>query len=105
MKRLVTVYVHRYDEKNNVWQKHSLKNAFVSGTAESYSLSDTLRRDGKVTIRIMGDSAADVLPQDVISFQESPGTNPPDSGTQVVVSVTKNSRGSKIVRHTKIICK
>lgn len=105
MKRLVTVYVHRYDEKNNIWQKHLLENAYVSGTVDSYGLSDTLHREALVTIRIMGDSRADVVPQDVISFNEVEGANPPDSGALVVVSVTKNSRGSKNVHHTKIICK
>lgn len=105
MKHLVTVYVHRYDEKHNIWQKHSLENAFVSGTVDSYGLSDTLRREALVTIRIMEDSMADVLPQDVISFKEVEGAKAPERDALVVVSVTKNSRGSKNVRHTKIICK
>lgn len=105
MRQLLTVYVHRYDEKNNIWQKHLIENVLVSDTVESYTLSDTLRRDARLTLRVMGNHTADVLPQDVISFSEAADANPPDSGTAVVVSVTKNSRGSKKVRHTKIICK
>lgn len=105
MRHLLTVYVHRYDEKNNIWQKHPLENVMISDTVETYSLSDTLRRDARLTLRVMGNDAADVMPQDVISFSESADKNPPDSGTAVVVSVTKNSRGSNKVRHTKIICR
>lgn len=105
MKHLLTVYVYRYDEKNNIWHKHALENVTVSGTKEAYRLSDTLSRDGQVTMRVMGNPAADVLAQDVISLCKSAGENPPDSNTLVVVSVTKNIRGSKEVHHTKIVCR
>ena len=105
MKHLKTVYVHRYDEKNHIWHKTELSGVLVSGTVDAFSLSDTLRRDGYVSMRVMGKADADVLPQDVISFEVSDGAEPPELGAAVVVSVTKNDRGSKTVRHTKILCR
>ena len=105
MKHLTSVYVHRYDEKNHSWRKSELSGVLVSGTVEAFNLSDTLGRDAYITIRVMGDTDADVSPQDVISFEASDKAEPDDVGTAVVVSVTKNNRGSKTVRHTKIICK
>ena len=105
MKHLRTVYVHRYDEKNHTWHKTELSGVLVSGTVKAYNLSDTLKRDAGIVLRVMGDADADVLPQDVISFEASESVEPQEVGTAVVVSVTKNNRGSKAVRHTKIICR
>ena len=105
MKYLKTVYVHRYSESDDAWHKKELSGVLVSGTQNSYSLSDTLNRDAHITLRVMGNADADVIPQDVISFKESDGAAPPDNDIAVVVSITKNSCGSKRVRHTKIICR
>lgn len=104
MKNFMTVYAYRYDEKENLWCEKELENVLVSGSKDSYNLSDTLNRDAHVTLRIMGNESVDVLPQDVISFSKSEdGTLPEDR--LVVVAVRKNYWGSRRVRHTKIICK
>ncbi len=104
MKYLKTIYLYRYDEKENTWQKRELEKALVSGSSESYNLSDTLNRDAHVTLRIMGDDAQDVMPQDIISLENTEEI-PPKENFLVVVSVCKNSLGSKRVRHTKILCR
>lgn len=105
MKYLKTVYVHRYDEKEHIWHKSEFSRVLVSGTVNGYDLSDTLNRDTQIVLRVMGTDDADILPQDVISFEVTEGEAPPSANTAVVVSVTKNSRGSAKVRHTKIVCR
>ncbi len=105
MKYLKTVYLYRYDEKENTWCKSEIKNVLVSGSSESYNLSDTLNRDARVVLRVMGDDNADVLPQDIVSLDKTNDEKPPQNKVLVVVSVNRNSYGSKRVRHTKIICK
>lgn len=105
MRYLKSVYVFRYDEKEHIWNKHELNRVLVSGTRESYKLSDTLDRDAYTVIRVMQNPLADVKPQDVIAFELSCGDAPPDEGCAVVVSVTRNTQGSSRVQHTKIICK
>ena len=104
MKGLKTIYVYRYDEKENLWCEKEFKDVFVSGTKDSYNLSDTLNRDAHVTLRVMMNGNVDILPQDVISFSKSAGGTPPEDRL-VVVEVRKNVWGSRRVRHTKIICK
>lgn len=105
MRFLKTVYRHRYDEKNNTWSKKIIKNVLISGSCESYNLSDSVNRDGHIVLRIMGDDNADVLVQDVISFSESYKNAPPEKGSGYVVSVVKNSRGTKNVHHTRVTLK
>ena len=105
MKFLKTAYCYRYDEKKNIWSKKEIKNVLVSGSNESYNLSDTLNRDAHIILRVMGDDNADILAQDVISFKEVQGNTPPDNDIAVVVLVSHNSLGSKRVRHTKLVCK
>lgn len=105
MKYLKSVYVFRYDEKEHVWKKHELSRVLVSGTRQSYKLSDTLNRDANTILRVMQNPEADVMPQDVIAFEMSYGDTPPDEGCAVVVSVTRNTQGSNRVQHTKIVCK
>jgi len=105
MKYLKTVALYRYDEQKNVWSFKELKNVLVSGTGESYNLSDTLNRDAHITLRVMGDDNADILPQDIISLVKTNEITPPDRNTAVVVAVFKNSLGSKRIRHTKVLCK
>lgn len=104
MKGLKTVYLYRYNEKENSWCEKELNNVFVSGSKDSYNLSDTLNRDARVTLRVMSDGNVDVLPQDVISFSKSEDGTPPEDRL-VVIEVRKNFWGSRRVRHTKIICK
>ena len=104
MKGLKTVYLYRYNEKENSWSEKELKNVFVSGSKDSYNLSDTLNRDAHVILRVMGNANVDILPQDAISFSKSEdGTLPEDR--LVVVEVRKNIWGSRRVHHTKIVCK
>ncbi len=105
MKYLKTVALYRYDEQKNVWSKKEIKNVLVSGTDKSYNLSDTLNRDAHITLRVMGDDNADILPQDIVSFDVINETTPPDENFAVVVAVCKNSLGSKRIRHTKVLCK
>lgn len=105
MKYLKTVSLYRYDEQKNVWSKKELKNVLVSGTDKSYNLSDTLNRDAHIILRIMGDDNADVLAQDVISFDKTNEITPPDENIAVVVAVNKNALRSRRIRHTKVLCK
>lgn len=105
MKYLKSVYVFRYDEKEHKWSKSELNRVLVSGTRQSYNLSDTLDRDAYTVIRVMQNPNADVLPQDIIAFEENCGDMPPEENFGVVVSVTRNTQGSNRVQHTKIICK
>lgn len=104
MRTFHTVYRYRYDENTGAWQKIELKNVLVSGTLNSYALSDTQNRDANLTLRVVSGDVIDVLPEDVIAFIGKPGDTPPQ-GSAVVVSVTDNRRGGKYVRHTKILCK
>ena len=105
MKYLKSIYVFRYDEKRHKWKKTELNKVLVSGSCESYNLSDTLNRDAHMVLRVMQNPEADVLPQDVVVFDENCGDEPPESGASVVVAVTRNTQGSIRVQHTKIICK
>lgn len=105
MKYLKTIYLYRYDEKENIWHRSEIQNVLVSGSSESYNLSDTLNRDAHVILRVMGNDNADVLPQDVISLDETNEEKPPKRNALIVVSVTKNSCGGKRVRHTKVLCR
>lgn len=105
MKYLKTVYVFRYDEKMHTWSRRELSSVLISGTLQNYSLSDTLNRDAYCVLRVMQNTDADVLPGDVVVFEVPEGDVPPDKNRAVVVSVTKNNRGSKRVQHTKIICR
>ena len=99
-----TVHLYRYDEKENIWSYKELKNVLVFGSDKKYNFSDSLNRDTQLTLRIMGDSDADVLPQDVVSFSFTNKNSPPDIGTFVVTEVLKNDFGSKRIRHTKVLC-
>ena len=105
MKHLNKVYCHKYDEKAQVWRKYEIADVLVFGTYMNYNLSDTLNRDATVTLRIMGDCSVQVEPQDIISFEATQDTAPPNNNTVLVVSVKKNQWGSRRVRHTKIICR
>ncbi|MBQ3181137.1 MAG: hypothetical protein IJB50_00015 [Clostridia bacterium] len=105
MKYLKTVSLYRYDEQKNVWSVKELKNVLVSGTDKSYNLSDTLNRDAHIILRVMGSDNADILPQDIISFDKTNEKTPPNENIAVVVAVFKNSLGSKRIRHTKVLCK
>lgn len=105
MKFLKTANLYRYDEKQNIWSKSELKNLLVSGSDKSYNLSDTLNRDAHIILRVMGDDDADILPQDVISFELTDEMTPPKENVAVVVSVSHNSLGSMRVRHTKVLCR
>lgn len=100
-----TVHLYRYDEKENTWSCKELKNVLVAGSDKKYNLSDSLSRDTRLTLRIIGDVDVDVLPQDVISFSTADKNSPPDIGAFVVVEVLKNDFGSKRVRHTKVLCR
>ncbi len=102
MRYLKTVYRYRYDEKEHIWHKCQLFNVLASGTMNNYNLSDELNRDAYIVLRIMGEDNADIKVQDVIAFCD--GKTPPKEKA-VVISVTKNSQGSKRVRHTKVVCK
>ena len=105
MKYLKTVYIFRYDEKNHTWKKSTLERVLISGTMQSFGLSDTLKRDAYAVLRVMQNPDADVLPQDVVAFCEECSDVPPDTGCGVVISVTRNTQGSKRVQHTKIVCR
>ena len=100
-----TVHLYRYDEKEGTWSYKELKNVLVTGSDKNYNLSDSLTRDTQLTLRIMGDSDADILPQDVISFSFKDKKSPPEIGAFVVVGVLKNDFGSKHIRHTKVLCR
>ena len=105
MKYLRSVYIFRYDEKEHTWTRHELCGVLVSGNSENYKLSDTLNRDAHIVLRVMQNPDADVMPQDVVVFDEDCGDRPPEVGGYIVLSVTRNTQGSKRVQHTKVICK
>lgn len=98
-----TVYLKRYDEKTNIWSYKELKNVLVSGNDENYNLSDALNRDAQITLRVMGDGREDILPQDIISFDEINESSPQSTKTYTVTAVCKNTLGSKRIRHTKVL--
>lgn len=100
-----TVHLYRYDEKKNSWSYKELKNVLVTGCDKKYNYQDSLNRDAQLTLRIMGDVDADILPQDIISFSLKDKNSPPDIGAFVVVGVLKNDFGSKRIRHTKVLCR
>lgn len=103
MRFIKTVYLKRYDEKTNIWSYKELKNVLVSGSEESYNLSDTLNRDAQITLRVMGEGCEDILPQDIISFDEINESTPQSEKTYTVTAVCKNLLGSKRIRHTKVL--
>ena len=103
MKKLKTITVYRYDEKNSVWSRRELKNVFYTGEKQAYTLSDTLNKNVNLILRVMGETACDVNPSDVIFLGTHQGETPPDDG-YVVVSVVRNEQG-EITRHTKILCR
>ncbi len=103
MKNLKTIKVFRYDEKENTWSSKEIKNVFITGTKESYNLSDTMDKRASQVMRVMGDSACDVMAADRIVVMPCDTVTPPD-GAAVVVSVTKNGHGIKTA-HTKILCR
>lgn len=103
MKKLKTAKVFRYDEKENLWRSWEVEGIFVTGTAESFNLSDTLDRSANLVLRVMGDTTCDVKAADKITFEPWEGTTPPD-GAHVVVSVTRNEHGIN-TSHTKILCR
>lgn len=103
MRFLKTVYLKRYDEKTNIWSYKELKNVLVSGNDENYNLSDSLNRDAQITLRVMGDGREDILPQDIISFDEINESSPQSKKTYTVTAVSKNVLGSKRMRHTKVL--
>lgn len=105
MKLKKTVYRYRYDERTHIWSVIELLNVLVSGSVDSYNLSDTLNRDARVVLRVLGDDEADVSPQDIITFAQAKNGIPNDNDKLVVVAVSKNSNGTKRVHHTKILCK
>ncbi len=105
MKLKKTVYRYRYNENTHSWSVIELCNVLLSGTRESYNLSDTLNRDANVVLRVLGDDSADVSPQDVITFERAENGTPEAFSNLVVVAVFRNSNGTKRVRHTKILCK
>ena len=105
MKYLKSVYIFRYDEKEHIWSKREINRVLVSGTYQDYKLSDTLDRDAHIVLRVMQNPDADVMPQDVVVFDENCGDTPPEDGKCIVVSVTRNTQGSSRVQHTKIICR
>ena len=98
-----TVYLKRYDEKNHIWSYKELKNVLLT-VKENYNLSDALNRDAQIILRVMGDGNADVLPQDVISFEKMDGASE-NLKTYTVVSVIKNTSCSNRLRHTKVLCR
>lgn len=103
MRRLKSVYVYHYDEKECTWTHFVLENVLVSGTINSYSLTDTQNKDARLTVRVFCDEEVEVFPEDVISFEESPSGKPDMTKSCVVVSVADNRFGTKKVRHTKIL--
>lgn len=103
MKNLKVVKVFRYDEKENVWSHHEVKNVFITGTDESYNLSDTLDKNVSKVMRVMGDVSCDVQVADRIVVMPYDAETPPNDAP-VVVSVTRNEHGLN-TSHTKILCR
>lgn len=103
MKNLKTIKVFRYDETKCVWSVGEVKNVFITGTKESYTLSDTQDRETKQIMRVMGDVLCDIQVSDRIVVMPYEGNVPPDNAV-VVVSVTRNEHGTN-TPHTKILCK
>jgi len=105
MKYLKNAYVFRYDEKTHTWKKIILERVLVSGTAQNFRLSDTLDRDAYLVLRIMQNPQADIQPQDVVAFEDDLNDIPPEENRYIVVSVTRNTQGSKRVQHAKVMCR
>lgn len=103
MKNLKTIKVFRYDEKENTWSSKEIENVFITGTKESYSLSDTMDKRASQVMRVMGDLTCDVMAADRIVVMPCDATTPPDDAA-LVVSVTRNEHGTNTA-HTKILCR
>ena len=103
MRFIKTVRLKRYDEKTNIWSYKELKNVLVSGDEENYNLSDALDRDAQITLRVMGDGRDDILPQDIILLDEMNEPSPRGLKEYTVTAVSKNTLGSKRIRHTKVL--
>ncbi len=103
MKNLNTIRVFRYDERENLWSSHELKNVFITGTKESYTLSDTQDRQASYIMRVMGDVSCDIEVSDRIVKMPFEGDIPPEDAV-TAVSVTRNDQGIR-TSHTKILCK
>ncbi len=103
MKNLKSIKVFRYDEKENVWSQHEIKNVFIAGFKESYNLSDTMDKKVSQVMRIMGNTECDIKASDRIVLMPYEESTPPDNAL-VVVSVTKNGCGEN-TSHTKILCR
>ena len=103
MKNLKSIKVLRYDEKENVWSGHVIRNVFIAGFKEGYNLSDTMDKNVSQVMRVMKDIECDVKVSDRIVMMPYYGITPPDNAL-VVVSVTKNECGEN-TSHTKVLCR
>ncbi len=103
MKNLKTIKVYRYDEKECTWSFHEIKNVFITGTDQSYNLSDTLDKNVSCIMRVMKDVTCDICVSDKVVIAPCNDLTPPDDAL-VVVSVTKNEHGI-YTHHTKILCR
>lgn len=103
MKNLKAIKVFRYNEKENVWSNHEVGNVFITGTGESYNLSDALDKNVSQIMRVLGDVSCDVQVADRIAVLPCGEETPPHDAL-VVVSVTRNEHGVN-TSHTKILCR
>lgn len=103
MRTYQTLYRFRFLPEIGAWEKVILFPALVSGTTEQYTGTDSLDRNCTVVIRIVSDEMPDVSAGDVITFSDY--NTPPADSRVTVLSVTDNRRGTKCVRHTKIVCR
>ena len=93
------VFLHGFGGSTKMWKRQ------IDQFKENYNLSDALNRDAQVILRVMGDGNADVLPQDIISFEKTEGLSPQDKKCYTVVAVIKNSCQSNRLCHTKVLCR
>lgn len=103
MRNLKTIKVYRYDEKECTWSFHEIKNVFITGTDQSYNLSDTLDKNVSCIMRVMNDLTCDVCVSDRVVIAPFDDAIPPDDAL-VVVSVRRNDHGAN-THHTKILCR
>ena len=103
MKKLKCVQVYRDDEKEQVWNSHQVHNVFCCGMEEAFLLDDSMDRDTKIVLRVIGNPNCDIAPGDRVYYQKCSKAYPPEDCC-VVVGVVRFEHGYK-TSHAKILCR
>ena len=99
-KKSITVF--RFDSENKNWTSFILKNALIHLCRGINEGLRGVKYHGQSIIRVALKNPQDVYCGDKIAIGSFRGDCPKDALT--VISVTDNSRGTRFVRHIKLIC-